>query len=175
MSLCLYNSDFSDQLLKYRTGRALKTMKNLPNFEKDFQKFVREECRLEADKILKNKDPPLSEFNLKTLKDFHYNCELEKFETVAPTLMASIAGSISSSKDDPLVDLKRRGFGGSRKAEDISLVPAIVQTAACILRNRHPNSISTVPCVNSLNNWLMHIPHQYFFLSNSLGQSFRLG
>ena len=104
-----HNYVFSDQLLRYRTGRALKTMKSLPNFEKEFHKFVREECRLEADNILKKKDPPLSEFSLKTLRDFHYNCELEKFENVAPTLMASIAGSISSSKDEPLSDLKRRG------------------------------------------------------------------
>ena len=150
-------------------------MKSLPNFEKDFHKFVREECRLEGDRILGDKDPPLSEFSLKTLRDFDYNCELEKFEKVAPTLMASIAGSITSSKEESLANLKRRGFGGSRKGEDISLVPAIVQTASCILRNRHPNSISTVPCVNSLNSLLMHIPHQYFFLNNSLGQSFRFG
>ena len=148
-------------------------MKSLPNFDKDFHKFVREECRLEGDNIFKKKDPPSTEFNLKTLKEFDYDCELVKFEGVAPTLMASIAGSISSSKDDPLVSLKRRGFGGSRQSEEISLVPAMVQTASCILKNRHPNSISTVPCVNSLNNWLFHIPHQYFYLNNSLGYSFR--
>ena len=150
-------------------------MKSLPNFDKEFHKFVREECRLEGDRILREKDPPISEFNMKTLRDFDYNSELEKYGRVAPTLMASIAGSITASKDESLATLKRKGFGGSRKAEDISLVPAIVQTASCILRNRHPNSISTVPCVNSLNNWLMHIPHQYFFLNNSLGQSYRLG
>ena len=126
--------------MKYRPDRALRTMKLLPNFDKHFQNFVRE--------------------------------ELSKLELSAPTLMASIAGSISASQDS-IANLTRKGFGGARRSEDISLVPSMVQTASCILRNRHPNSISTVQCVNSLNNWVLHIPHQYFFLNNSLGQSFR--
>ena len=148
-------------------------MKSLPDFDKEFPKFVREECRLEADRILKNKDPPLSEFNLSSLNNFKYENVLTKLESVTPVLMASIAGSISSSKDQCLANLTRKGFGGRKRSENISLVPAIVQTATAILRNRHPNSISTVPFLNSLNNWLNHIPHQYFYLNNSLGQSFR--
>ena len=158
--------------MKYRPDRALRTMKLLPNFDKHFQNFVREECRLEADNILKNKDPPIKEFNLQSLRNFQYSSELSKLELSAPTLMASIAGSISASQDS-IANLTRKGFGGARRSEDISLVPSMVQTASCILRNRHPNSISTVQCVNSLNNWVLHIPHQYFFLNNSLGQSFR--
>ena len=159
--------------MRYRTVRALKTMKSLPNFGADFREFVREECRLEGDLILECKDPPVNSFNLKSLANFDYECELEKLEQVAPTLMASLAGAISSSKEEPVVNLTRKGFGGSRKSEDISLVPAMVQTDSCILRNRHPNCISTVPCVNSINSWLLHIPHQCFFLNNTLGISFR--
>lgn len=164
---------FSDQLMRYRTLRALRTMRNLPSFDKDFHTFVREQCRIEGDFILKSKDPPKSDFDLKSLREFQFESQLEKFERVCPTLMASIAGSITSSKDDQLINLTRKGFGGSRKSEDVSLVPTMVQVASCILRNRHPNSISTVPCVNSLNNYLLHIPHQYFYLNNALGQSFR--
>ena len=161
-----------DQLNHYRTGRALRTMKNLPNFDQDFNLFVREQCRLQSDNILKDKDPPLNDFSLESLKAFNYTDELEKLEAVAPTLMAGIAGSISgASKDKPLSTLSRKGFGGSRRAEDISLVPAMVQVATMIMKNRHPNCISTVPCVNSINNWKHHIPHKYFYLTNSLGMS----
>ena len=166
---------FSEQLKKYRTGRALRCMKNLPNFSKDFRDFIREECRLEGDLILKDKDPPISSFNLESLRSFDYNHELEKMESICPLLVASISGSISAaSKEIPAASLTRKGFGGSRRGEDISLVPAIVQCASLIMRNRHPNSISTVPCVNSINNWLAHVPFKYFFLQNSLGASFRL-
>ena len=147
-------------------------MKKLPNFDREFNKFVRDESRRQADNILKSKDPALKEFNLRSLKDFEYINELQRFENLMPTLMASISGSISGSRDS-LENLSRKGFGGSRQSEDISLVPAMVQTAACILRNRHPNSISTVPCMNSLNNYLNHVTKQFFFMTNSLGQSYR--
>ena len=148
-------------------------MKKLPDFQSDLYQFVREEARAEADNILKCKDPPLSEFDLKSLDNFSYKSEMEKLLTVAPLLMACIAGTISSQKSASLCDLSRKGFGGSRQSEPISLMPAMVQTASCILRNRHPNSISTVACVNSVNSWLLHIPHQFFFLNNSLGIGFR--
>ena len=148
-------------------------MKNLPNFDQDFKLFVREQCRLESDNILKMKDTPVKEFNMESLQSFDYNRELLKLEITSPTLMACVAGSISASKDQPLSSLSRKGFGGSRRAEDISLVPAMVQAATMIMRNRHPNSISSVACINSLNNWVHHIPHKYFYLTNSLGLSFR--
>ena len=162
----------SQQLGKYRIERALKSMKMLPNFDRDFNKFVRDECRRQADNILKNKDPPVSDFDSARLYDFDYKKEIDKLQVTVPTLMASIAGTISSSRAD-LVDISRKGFGGSRQSDDISLVPAMVQTASCILRNRHPNCISTVPCVNSVNNYLNHLTKQYFFLQNSLGFSYR--
>ena len=166
-------SCFSEQLSKYRTLRALKTMKDLPGFSKDFSKFVRDECRSEADLILNDKDPPLKDVDMDRLKNFSYTSSLAKLEKVAPTLIASIAGSISDSKCDDIKILSGKGFGGRRKAESISLVPAIVQTDSAILKNRHPNSISTVPAVNSLDNWSNHITRRYFYLSNSLGTLYR--
>jgi len=147
-------------------------MKQLPGFKQDFSTFVREECRIEADLILSDKDPPLKEFNMETLKNFSYNSCLTKLEKNAPTLIASIAGSISDSKSDQLEHLSRKGFGGRRRDDSVSLIPAIVQTASAILHNRHPNSISTVPAINSLNNYTNHITSRYFYLSNSLGISY---
>ena len=158
--------------MNYRIERALKTMKTLRNFERDFHQFVRDESRRQADNILKQKDPPLSEFDTSSIDEFDYNKELFKLEGMVPILMASIAGTISASKAETSM-LSRKGFGGSNQSEDISLVPAMVQTASCIIRNRHPNSISTVPCVNSVNNYLNHITKQYFFMQNSLGFSYR--
>ena len=169
----IYFLFFSDQLLKYRTERALKTMKTLPNFEIAFLNFVREQSRQQADNILNEKEQSVNQFDMNSLRKFEYAEQLLKLERTVPTLMASIAGTISASKDQPLVNLTRKGFGGSRQSEDISLVPAMVQTASCILRNRHPNSVSTVAAVNSLMNYLNHITKQYFYLTNSLGQSYR--
>ena len=56
-----------DQLSQYRTGRALRTMTKLPNFDRDFNLFVREQCRLQSENILKVKDPPANEFSLESL------------------------------------------------------------------------------------------------------------
>ena len=168
----LNNFYFSDQLRKYRTLRALKTMKGLPGFAKDFCQFVRDECRAEGDLILADKDPPLKDFNMDTLKNFSYEASLAKLENICPILMSSIAGSISDSKAD-MQSLSRFGFGGRRRGESVSLKPALVQTASAILHNRHPNSISTVPAINSLNNFTSQITSRYFYLSNALGTSFR--
>ena len=91
-------------------------MKDLPGFSRDFGKFVRDECRSEADLILTCKDPPLKDFDMKSLKNFSYESSLFKLEKVAPTLVASIAGSISDSKCE-IGFLSRKGFGGRRKTE----------------------------------------------------------
>ena len=139
--------------MNYRIERALKTMNTLHNFDRDFNQFVRDECRRQSDSILKQKDPPLSDFDITSNDEFDYNKELSKLEEIVPTLKASIAGTISSSKEE-LHMLFRKGFGGSNQSKDISLIPAMMQTASCIIRNRHPNSISTVPCVNSVTNYL---------------------
>ena len=84
--------------MNYRIERALKTMKTLRNFERDFHQFVRDESRRQADNILKQKDPPLSEFDTSSIDEFDYNTELFKLEGMVPILMASIAGTISASK-----------------------------------------------------------------------------
>ena len=148
-------------------------MKELPGFETDLAAFVRNECRKEADGILSEKDPPLRDFGMADIQNFSYSSCLTKLQRVAPILISSISGAISDSKSDDLHTLSRAGFGGKRKGDQISLTPAIVQTATAILKNRHPNSISLVPAVNSLNNMTNHITSRYFYLTNNLGTSYR--
>ena len=82
-------------------------MKELPGFSEDFSKFVRDKCRSEADLILNDKDPALKDFDMDSLKNFSYLSSLNKLEKVAPTLLASIAGSISDSKCDDIKTLSR--------------------------------------------------------------------
>ena len=148
-------------------------MKELPGFHKDFTQFVREESRKEADLILGDKDPPLKDFDMNSLKDFTYLDVLQKLEKNVPILMASIAGTISDSKSGDLEALSRYGFGGRNRGDSVSLVPTMVQTASAILRNRHPNCVSSVAIVNSLHNLTEHVTSRYFFWSNALGSSFR--
>ena len=83
--------------MNYRIERALKTMKTLRYFKRDFHQFVRDESRGQADYILKQKDPP-SVFDISSIDVFDYNKELFKLEGMVPILMASIAGTISASK-----------------------------------------------------------------------------
>ena len=54
----------SKQLIKYRTLRALNTMKELSDFSQAFSQFVRDECKREADLLLSDKDPPLKDFDI---------------------------------------------------------------------------------------------------------------
>ena len=88
-------------------------------------------------------------------------------------MMSAIIGSISKDKVKNYSDLSRKGFGGPNSSEDIDLVPCVVQTAARILRNRHPRSISTVPCMTSLYLWANRVPGKVLHYSNAIGDTFR--
>ena len=52
-------------------------MKPLPGFDIALSKFIQEECRQEADTILKEKDVDKSTFNLMELADFSFDSLLE--------------------------------------------------------------------------------------------------
>lgn len=69
----------------------------------------------------------------------------------------------------------RKGFGGSRKDETISLKPVICQTAARLLHNKHPRSVTQIQCLNSALNTVQHIPGKAISLANGLGDCFRYG
>ena len=71
-------------------------------------------------------------------------------------------------------DISRKGFGGPNAGIDIDLVPSVVQTVSRILKNRHPKSITTIPCMNSLYLWANRVPGHIVHFFNSLGDSYRL-
>ena len=149
-------------------------MKKLKGFDTALQAFVQEETKKESDNILSDKDLPKSEFNLDNIRKFSYKSELNKFQQTNPILLAAIIGSISKEKVTKYSDISRKGFGGSNPSTNIDLVPTVVQTVTRILKNRHPRSLSTIPCINSLYLWSNRVPGHIFHLYNSLGDSYRL-
>ena len=165
---------FRDQLLRNRVLRALRTMKNFSSFDTDLQSFVLEEAKREADTVLSEKDLPRAVFNLENIRKFSYKSELDKFQKTNPLLLAAIIGTISKQKVTKYSDISRKGFGGPNSSIDIDLVPSVVQTVSRILKNRHPRSLSTIPCLNSLYLWSNRVPGHIFHFYNSLGDSYRL-
>ena len=149
-------------------------MENMTGFDTALQNFVKEKTKKEADTILSDKDLPRSQFNLENLRKFSYKTELDKFQKNTPLLLAAIIGSITKDKVNKYSDISRKGFGGPNSSNDIDLVPSVVQTVSRILKNRHPRSLSTIPCINSLYLWSNRVPGHIFHLYNSLGDSYRL-
>ena len=164
---------FRDQLLRNRIDRVLRSLKSYPNFEAAFHGFVQDEARREADNIVGEKDSARQEFNLETLRKFSYKAQLQKFQQTSPLLVACMVGTISKTKVTNIEEISRKGFGGRNRAEDIDLVPSIVQSVSRILKNRHPMSVSNVPCINSLYLWANRSPGHIFHFYNSLGDSYR--
>ena len=161
------------QILDRHDQRALRTMKSLSDFDSAFQRFVQEESRLQAEGILREKDPSKNIFSLENLRQFSYKEQLHKFQRTNPVLMASIVGTLSRSKGVQPDDLSRKGFGGSNREEEIDLVPCVVQTISRLLKNRHPSSIATLPSLNSLYMWTNRVPGNLFHFYNALGDTFR--
>ena len=156
-----------DQILSHRLGRAFRTMKSLPSFQDELQTFVQEEARLQAQGILEDKDDPRASFSLADMTEFSYKEQLRKFQRTNPILVASILGTLSRHKGDQAETISRKGFGGAKRGEDIDLVPTVVQTVSRVLKNRHPSSISLLPCLNSLYLWGNRVPGHLFHFYNS--------
>ena len=148
-------------------------MKELPNFHGDFKEFDEEEARREASIGMKSSDITRFEFKLENILTFSYNLELEKFLRSNPLLLAAIVGSISKEKVYSYDEISRKGFGGPYKHMDIDLLPCIVQTMSRIIKNRHPRSIATIPCLNSLYLWTNRASGHIFHYFNSLGDTYR--
>ena len=168
-----YPYRFRDQLIRYRPLRALRSMKTLPHFHSDFCSFILEESRREASKTTVEKDEQSTEFNMESIKKFSYESELEKFQKTNPILLAALVGTISKQKVEDYSDISRKGFGGPFSSSDIDLVPCVVQTASRILKNRHPRSISNIPCMNSVYLWGNRVPGKVLHFFNTLGDSYR--
>ena len=148
-------------------------MQQLSSFPSALNTFVQEECRQQAENILAEKDPPRALFSLLSLETFSYKDQLEKFHQTNPLLLSCIAGTLSKTKNTNHEDLIQKGFGGPNRAEDVDLTPTICQSVSRILKNRHPYSISTIPCLNSLYLWANRVPGQLYQLFNSFGDCFR--
>ena len=162
-----------DQIVNFRLDRALRSLKNLPEFQEVFKSFLFEEARKEAENILGDKDPPRSSFTLETLREFSYKDQLAKLQQYSPLLITCISGSLAKAKDTAVTDLSRKGFGGRNMEEEIDLTPMIVQTAARTIRNRHPRSLTTVTAMNSIFFWTSRVSCHVFHLFNSLGDCYR--
>ena len=164
---------YRKQILNRRPYTALRTMKSLPNFSSDLVAFVQEESRLQAEAVVDEKDPSRTTFSLDTLRKFSYKEQLHKLQRTNPLLVASIVGTLSKSRGAEPGEVSRKGFGGANRDEDVDLIPCTVQSISRIIRNRHPASVSILPCMNSLYLWTNRVPGQLFNWFNSLGDSFR--
>ena len=94
---------------------ALKAMRPLPGFDSALVTFVQDQAFQEADGILAEKDIPVKEINLNTLRKFSYKEQLLKLQRTNPLLVACIMGSIRKLKIRSDEDLTRKGFGGSSR------------------------------------------------------------
>ena len=82
-------------------------------------------------------------------------------------------GSIRKLKVRTDEDLKRKGFGGSNRTEEIDLVPVIVQSVSRIIKNCHPLSLTVLPSINSLFLWTSRAIGKVFKYFNLLGDCYR--
>ena len=159
--------------MKNMPERALRSMRTLPGFNSALVHFVQDEAYREADGILAEKDAPRKEFNIENLQNFTYKEQLGKLQRTNPLLVACVMGSIRKIKIKTVDDLRRKGFGGADTAQDIDLIPAVVQSVSRIVKNCHPRSISTIPAINSLFLWTSRVSGHVFELFNYLGDCYR--
>lgn len=148
-------------------------MQELPKFDEEFLEFVVEKARKQANDGISHLDISRSEFSMKHLQDFSYNSELEKFQKSNPLLLAALIGTLSKEKVNSYDDICRKGFGGPNKGQDVDLLPCVVQTMSRIVKNRHPRSVNTIPCLNSLVLWANRANGHIYHFFNSLGDSLR--
>ena len=149
-------------------------MKSLPNFEPEMESFIQEEARVQAASIVEQKEPNRAAFTIETLRQFSYEEQLLKYQKTTPYLLRAIVGTLSKSRGAKPSDISRKGFGGANRDEEIDLTPCVVQSMSRIHRNRHPSSISLIPCLNSLFMWTNRVTGQIFHWYNSLGDALRL-
>ena len=174
MYVKIENCTFSRNLIIHRRpGRALKQMEFLPNFERELQEYIFNYVQTEARGILLSKEVSAGDFSRKHMDDFTYDFYHAEVLANYPILSAVITGAVSNQGFEKHQNPSRKGFGGSRRDEDISLKPVICQTVARLLHNKHPRSASLLQCMNSALNTVQHLPVKAVTLSNALGDSFR--
>ena len=90
---------FRSQLLRYRTDRALTTMRQMPSFSKALQATVHREVQQEVEGAARRfADPPLKEFTRADLIAFDTSELYEKQLKEAPILMSSLFAASTTQK-----------------------------------------------------------------------------
>ena len=102
-------------IIKNKLEGALRVMKPLPGFSDALVRLVQDEAYHEANNILQDKDPPVRDFNLDSLRKFSYKEQLSKLQRTNPILVACVKGSIKKVKVKSDKDLRRKGFGGNAR------------------------------------------------------------
>jgi len=161
-----------DLLRHRRPGRALKEMEFLPNFDRELQEFIYKKIQKEAETVKLEKETCVADFCRENLSSFSYETYHDKLLDTTPLLSAAITGAVSNLPFSEIKNPNRKGFGGSRQDEAISLKPVICQTASRLLHNKHPRSVSEIQCLNSVLNTIQHLPVKSVCLANGLGDCF---
>ena len=108
-------------------------MELLLNFTKELQKYIYKYIQCEAEGIKHSKETSVSDFNRQALEDFSYDeYHAEALENY-PILSAVLTGAISNERFDEFHNPARKGFGGSRADELISLKPVFCQTISRLI------------------------------------------
>ena len=156
-----------------RPGRAFKQMEFLPNYIRDLQKYIHDYVQAEAAGIKNAKEVTVADFDRCLMESFSYDTYYADALSIYPIISAVLTGALSNQRFEELHNPSRKGFGGSRKDESISLKPVVCQTLARLLHNKHPRSASLMQCLNSALFTILHLPHKAVTLANALGDCFR--
>ena len=148
-------------------------MESLQNFSKELQKYIFKRSQSEANSVKLYKDVSVTNFSSHDVNEFSYDAYHSSAMDRYPILMASVTGAVCNQSYDEIHNPTRKGFGGSRSSEDISLKPVICQTVSRMLHNKHPRSVTSLQCMNSALNMVHHVPGRALVSSNALGDSFR--
>ena len=108
-------------------------MEFLPNYERELQEYIYNYVQAEAKGILQAKEVTVAEFSREHMEKFSYDLYHSEALSSYPILSAVISGAVSNQKYDELENPSRKGFGGSRRDEAISLKPVIQWLDYCTI------------------------------------------
>ena len=148
-------------------------MESLQNFSKELQKYIFKRSQSEAASVKLYKDVSVANFSYDDVNKFSYETYHATAMDRYPILMASVTGAVCNQSYEDMNNPTRKGFGGSRSSEDISLKPVVCQTISRMLHNKHPRCVTSLQCMNSALSMVHHLPGKALVSSNALGDSFR--
>ena len=135
--------------------------------------YIYKYVQSEAEGIKLSKETSVTEFNRQMMEDFSYDDYHADALLKYPILSAVLTGAVCNQRFEEFHNPVRKGFGGSRSDESISLKPVICQTISRLLHNKHPRCTSLLQCLNSALSIIQQVPGKAITLSNALGDSFR--